>query len=124
MTPTVKILIVDDEISIRDNLALFLEDYNFWVSTAGNAEDAIGMIRKEEFDLCVVDLRLPKMSGELFIQEAHRENAALQFLIHTGSVGYRLPDELLQIGMQPADIFLKPLSDMTTVADRILQLFS
>ena len=68
--PTQKILLVDDDPSIRRILNSFLRERNYAVSVAGDGEEAIELIRSEVFDLVIVDLVLPKVDGLAVMQEA------------------------------------------------------
>src|SRR5512142_3073593 len=58
-----KILIVDDEPDIVDLVSYNLKKDSFRVTTASDAEEALHKIRKEKFDLVVLDLMLPGMQG-------------------------------------------------------------
>lgn len=116
------ILVVDDEAGIRESLAQFLEDYDYDVTTAESAEDALELLERSVFDIVIVDMRLPGMSGDYLIVKANEKHPDLRFLIHTGSVDYRLPDELIRIGVKPGHIFLKPLTDMSVVVESIREL--
>ncbi len=58
-----KILIVDDERSMRDVLSIMLKRAGYGVTIATDAEEAIGEINKEIFDLVITDLKMPKGSG-------------------------------------------------------------
>lgn len=58
-----KILIVDDERSMRDVLSIMLKRAGYAVTVATDAEEAIAEIGKEIFDLIITDLRMPKGSG-------------------------------------------------------------
>ncbi len=58
-----KILIVDDERSMRDVLSIMLKRAGYAVTIATDAEEAIGEINKEIFDLVITDLKMPKGSG-------------------------------------------------------------
>jgi DNA-binding NtrC family response regulator len=107
-----RVLVIDDEPTVRASLAAFLEDHDFEVTVAESAEQALSLLREAAQDVAVVDLRLPGMSGEALIQQAHLLQPALRFLIHTGSVSYRLSPALRQLGMQPSDVFQKPLNDL------------
>jgi two-component system phosphate regulon response regulator PhoB len=57
------VLIVDDDPDIRDVVAAMLEAVGLEVIPASSAEDALVQIRREGFDLLVLDWNLPKMSG-------------------------------------------------------------
>ncbi|HEV8540493.1 MAG TPA: sigma-54 dependent transcriptional regulator [Nitrospiraceae bacterium] len=58
-----KILIVDDERSMRDVLSIMLKKAGYAVTTANDGEEAIEQIGKEIFDLVITDLKMPKAGG-------------------------------------------------------------
>ncbi|HZS11744.1 MAG TPA: sigma-54 dependent transcriptional regulator [Nitrospirales bacterium] len=58
-----KILIVDDEHSMRDVLSIMLKRAGYGVITAADGEEAIAQIGKEIFDLVITDLKMPKAGG-------------------------------------------------------------
>jgi len=118
----IKVLIIDDEPFIRESLAGFLEDGDFDVSSADSAEQALDLLRKNPYDIAIVDLRLPGMNGDVFIQEINRISPQIRFLIHTGSVDYRLSSELLAVGIRPDHVFYKPQHDLTLFVKKIEQL--
>lgn len=114
-----RVLIVDDEASIRESLAEFLRDFGMTVETAVNGEEALELLEQENFEVLVADLRLPGMTGDAMIPKAHQRQADLKFLIHTGSIDYRLSNELLALGLSPEQVLLKPLPDLMTLVDKI-----
>ncbi len=59
----VKILVVDDELSVSHSLALNLQVAGYHVREAGSGEEAMHLIEKEIYDLVICDLRMEKMSG-------------------------------------------------------------
>jgi len=117
-----QVLIVDDESSIRESLAEFLRDFGMVVDTAMNAEEALELLAEKPFDLLIADLRLPGMTGDVMIPKAHQMQPNLRFLIHTGSIDYRLSNELVSLGLTPAQVVLKPLSDLTHLVGTIEKL--
>lgn len=120
MTPAV--LIVDDEISICNNLAAYLEDDGLQVHMSHTGEDALGKIEAGlPVQVCIVDLRLPGMDGNATILALHRVAPGIRFLIHSGSFGYTLPQELIDIGITPEQIFQKP-ADMTRMTRTVHRL--
>ncbi|MGQ0809697.1 MAG: sigma-54-dependent transcriptional regulator [Nitrospiraceae bacterium] len=58
-----KILVVDDEQSLRDVLSIMLKRAGYDVTLASDCEEAIAHIGKEIFDLVITDLKMPKGSG-------------------------------------------------------------
>ena len=69
-----KILIVDDEKSMRDVLAIMLKRAGYAVQEAADGEDAIGQIQKDIFDLVITDLKMPKADG-LEVLKAVKEHS-------------------------------------------------
>ncbi len=118
-----RILVVDDEESIRKSLSGFLDDYDYDVTSAPSAEKALELLMENSFHVAIVDLRLPGLSGDRMISEAHIIDNTLKFIIHTGSVTYRLSEELQKIGMKQDHVLYKPLKDLTVIVE-ILDTFS
>ncbi len=119
-----RVLVIDDEPFICDSLKEFLTDYNYEVESAESAEEALVLLAKTTFDIAIVDMRLPGMSGEALILKAKQIVPSLQYMIHTGSTGYRLTKELEQIGMHSENVYLKPVLDLTVFIkgiDRLME---
>ena len=79
-----RILVVDDESSIRDLLAktLALADYD--VDTATDGRSALERLRLYPYDLLIADLKMPGIDGLSVIREAKRLKADLPVIIITG----------------------------------------
>ena len=122
MSSRTRVLVVDDEPSIRNSLVEFLEDCQFDVSAADSAEAALDLIARMPIDVALVDIRLPKLDGDSLIIQAHQLRPGMRFLIHTGSVEYQLPEELKSVGITQDHIFLKPQMDLAVFKDAIAQL--
>jgi len=119
----ITVLIVDDEVLLRNSLRDFFEDTGFAVLAANSAEDALQMLREgARPDVCTVDIRLPGMTGNQFIAEAHAFNPGLRFLVYTGSWNYELPEELNRLGLGPEQVFSKPCMDLDCILRAILKL--
>jgi CheY-like chemotaxis protein len=112
-------MIVDDEPLIRVNLAAFLEDEEYNVRVACSGEQALEFLRNHPVDVAIVDLRLPGLDGNSFIVEAARICPGLRFLIHTGSMEYQVPFELLPLGVSARDVLLKPVRNMELFVEEI-----
>ncbi len=108
-----RVLVVDDEPGVSSTLQAYMEDEGFEVSTADSAEAAIELVQgKDDFDVCIMDLRLPGMDGDAAILKLHQHCPDMKYLIHTGTAEYELSDELRALGIQTQHVFRKPLSDM------------
>jgi two-component system response regulator AtoC len=58
-----KVLVVDDELNVRESIRKFLEIEKFDVGTAVDGNDAVEKLSSEVFDLVLTDLRMPNMDG-------------------------------------------------------------
>lgn len=121
----ITILIVDDEVLLRNSLRDYFEDTGFTVLTANSGEEALQLLRTgARVDACTVDIRLPGMTGNQFIAEAHALNPGLKFLVYTGSWNYELPAELNRLGLGPEQVFNKPCMDLDCILHAVLKLLN
>ena len=58
-----KVLIIDDHTLFRSGLQSLLERRKIEVDAVGNGEEGIQILKKEVFDIILLDLRMPKMTG-------------------------------------------------------------
>jgi signal transduction histidine kinase len=80
-----RILIVDDEKPIRDFLSQALTRLGgFEVKLAENGEEAMGKIEKENFDLVLTDMKMPKMDGLQLISEIAKSKPETLTVLLTG----------------------------------------
>ncbi|MDS4027468.1 MAG: response regulator [Candidatus Contendobacter sp.] len=111
------ILIVDDEAMIRENLKAYLEDDGWRVAAFEAVAPARDWLRTGGVcRVCIMDMRLPDMDGNSAIRALHQTHPGLEFLIHTGSSSYSLPDDLRAMGLDDSRVYRKPLTDMAPLA--------
>ncbi|MCX7678011.1 MAG: response regulator [Spirochaetes bacterium] len=115
----IKILVVDDEQVINTNIGAYLEDEGFSVRIAASGEEGLQLLKEEEADVGIIDMRLPGMDGNSFILKAHEICPEMKFIIHTGSTNYSLPPALKEIGVCANYVFRKPVQDMSKIVDAI-----
>ncbi|MCF6147541.1 MAG: response regulator [Candidatus Kuenenia sp.] len=63
------VLVVDDDVQIRDILKTFLRSQGYLVSDARNGQQAIEMCKSGKFELFIVDIYMPAKDGITFIEE-------------------------------------------------------
>jgi two-component system, OmpR family, response regulator ResD len=73
----VKILIVEDEKDVRLSFRKYLEKENYQVEEASNGKDALLLLEKEKFDVVVLDILMPGMTG-VEVAERIRANPKLK----------------------------------------------
>jgi CheY-like chemotaxis protein len=105
-------LILDDEESIRQSIAAYMEDEGYIVFQAGSGEQALDIIRSHRIDEAVVDIRLPGMDGNAFMIEARKILPDIKFVVHTGSADYTPPDAVKALGITAEKVMIKPAGDL------------
>ena len=79
-----RVLVVDDEASIRDLLSKTLALAEYEVDTAADASAALDRVRGVEYDLLIADLKMPGMDGLTLIRQVKRLRSELPVIIITG----------------------------------------
>ena len=79
-----RVLVVDDEASIRDLLAKTLALAEYEVDVAADGRAALERLRMYPYDLLIADLKMPGVDGLTVIREAKRYKADLPVIIITG----------------------------------------
>lgn len=79
-----KILIADDEPSVRTFVSRVIENMGHDVTVVENGKTAFEIFQKEAFDLSFVDINMPEMSGIQFLEEAKVLDPKAMVIIMTG----------------------------------------
>lgn len=69
-----RILLVDDEVAITDNLAPFLERAGFVVAVASEGERALELVSQFEPDLVILDVLMPRLDGRAILRRMRQSN--------------------------------------------------
>lgn len=121
MSP-VKILLVDDEEIVRITLEAYLEDEGYIVISANSGEEALEMLEDKNVDIGIIDMRLPGIDGNTLISKLNKLQPEMRFIIHTGSMGYSIPESLSKMGISSELVFKKPIKSMSTFTKMIRKL--
>jgi len=103
-----KILVVDDEESIRTSLAGILEDEDFSISFAHDGIMALDMVRKNMPDLVLLDIWMPRMDGIETLQKIKEFNPSLTVIMMSGHGTIETAVKSTKMGAY--DFIEKPLS--------------
>lgn len=79
-----KILIIDDEEPIREFLRLFFEDRDFAVEAALDGVDALEKAKKQEYDLIICDVMMPRMHGHVFLKKLREFRPKQKAIVMSG----------------------------------------
>jgi len=94
----IKLLIVDDEARFLQAIAHRLSKRGFDVRTASNGLEALQAARFEQFDIALLDLKMPGMDGGELLRELKAEHAFLEAIILTGHGSLESAVELTKLG--------------------------
>ena len=118
------ILVVDDELSMREFLQIFLELKQFKVSTAESAEEALAVFGEYDFDLVLSDLNLPGIDGIAFIKQLKQLSGARQQVVPVILItAFGTAASAVEAMKQGAsDYVLKPFDndDLLRIIERVL----
>jgi len=101
-----KILLVEDDENLRSVLEKRLKEEGFVVETANNGEDGLYLGKEFEFDLAIIDLGLPRISGMEVIQTLRDEDHAYPILVLTARGSWQ--DKVMGLDAGADDYLVKP----------------
>lgn len=118
MTNGKRILIVDDEASIRDLCARVLSRAGFAVATADNGTEGLKKLQEETYDLVISDIRMPDISGLDVLEHAKEHYPSISVVLITG---FGTPQAMARAKASGADKILtkpfNPIELLTTVKE-------
>ncbi len=110
------ILIVDDEVKWTENLARRLKLRDLSVHTVNRGEEAIRQVRLYDYDVVLLDLKMPGMSGEEVLKEIKNLQPTCQVIVLTGHATYQ---SATQIGRLDAYAFHEKTLDFDELLSEI-----
>lgn len=116
-----KVLVVDDERSMREFLEIFLVKKGHDVTLAADGKEAIEIFRETEFDLIFTDLRMPEVDGITVLQEARRCWPDTQVIVVTAFSTTETAIEAMKLGAY--DYLAKPfkVNEAEVIVDKALE---
>ncbi len=119
MIDTKTILIIDDEYSIRDSLRSYFEDEEYCVFLAEDGEQGLDIFFRENIDIVLTDLRMPKKNGIDVMRAIHKEKPNIPMIVISG-VGKK-EDVINALRMGAKDYITKPIKDFEMMHHAITQ---
>ena len=101
-----KILIVDDEKSMRDFFGIMLRKEGYSVEEFMSAEDALAYFRENDCDLVISDIRMPAMDGVELLKNLKKFNPDVPVIMITAYASVDTAIEAMKLGAY--DYFIKP----------------
>jgi DNA-binding NtrC family response regulator len=101
-----RVLVVDDNENFRKTLCYNLEEHGYEVKECGEGAGALGLVRKEKFDVVILDIRLPGIGGMDLLALLKKECPDLEVVMITAYGDVRSAVEAMKMGAY--DYVLKP----------------
>ena len=114
-----KLLVIDDENGILEEVKSYFEEEGFTVFTADSGEEGIQILKREKPDVLLVDMKLPDMSGLLVLKVAKEASPLTKVIVNTGYVDQVLIDQAEELGR---DVFLQKPFDLMCLKKEVEKL--
>lgn len=102
-----RILIADDEESIRIGLTALLEEEGYTVASASDGVEALALLQKGDFGLLLADLKMPKMDGLEILERIKKQGLLTEVIIITGKGSIATAVDAMKMGAY--DYLTKPV---------------
>ena len=116
------ILIVDDEIYIRQSFIDYFEDRDWLVFDAESGETALELLKNQACSAAIVDIRMTGMDGEAFIRNASKKYPDMVFVICTGSPEYETSEDIRRLSNAADQVFGKPVTCIEKLENTIKEM--
>ena len=103
-----KILLIDDDKWIRDSLSLFFEYEGCHFLALETAEEAMEALKMHNYDIIIVDYKLPGMDGLEFLKRIHESHPDTRKILITAYRNEEVVSEAIRMGVQ--DFIEKPFT--------------
>lgn len=109
-----KILLVEDEQSQGELFVMELEDAGYDVDYVSNGKEAVDLVKKGNYDLVVMDIRMPEMDGIEALGKIFSKDKKIPVIIHTAYSNYKS-----NFMTWTADAYIVKSSDLSELKDKI-----
>jgi DNA-binding response OmpR family regulator len=110
---TYNVLVVDDEVEIQEAIEIYLKNENMNVFKAGDGEEALQILAREEVHLIVMDIMMPKLDG---VKTTYKIRECRNIPILMLSAKTEDTDKILGLTVGADDYVSKPFNPMELVA--------
>ena len=108
-----KILLADDEAEIRDVLRIYLEKDGYVVTEAADGVEAMNLLKKEPFDLVILDIMMPGVDGYRVLRSIRETNNVPVIMLSAKGTE---SDKILGLDLGADDYLVKPFGMMEMVS--------
>lgn len=112
-----KLLVIDDDASVRESLAGYLEDSGYEVVQAADGVEGLAVFDQTRPDLILCDLKMPKKDGLSLLQDIVDGDSSVPFIVISGA-GV-MSDVVSALRLGASDYIVKPVTDLVVVEHAI-----
>ena len=118
----IKILVVDDELSIRESLSGWLRQDGFEVENAADGLAALSMIKETHYDIMLIDVKMPEMDGLTLLKQLKEMEPEIAVVMMTAHGAIQDAVEAMRLGAH--DYLLKPfdLEELSLTIDKLVRI--
>ena len=120
----IKIIVVDDELSIRESLKGWLLQDGYQVETAASGPEALTKHGEQRFDIMLIDVKMPEMDGLTLLKKIKETDPDIAIIMMTAYGAIQDAVEAMKLGAH--DYLLKPfdLEEFSLTIEKLVQMLN
>jgi DNA-binding NtrC family response regulator len=118
----IKILVVDDELSIRESLSGWLRQDGFEVDSAADGQAALTLTEENQYDIMLIDVKMPEMDGLTLLKKLKEKEPEIAVVMMTAHGAIQDAVDAMRLGAY--DYLLKPfdLEELSLTVEKLVRL--
>lgn len=105
-----RLLVIDDEVMVRDSMVAYLEDSGYQVEAVDSGLSGLAVLERHKIDLILCDLRMPNLDGLEVLQQVKERAENIPVIVVSGAGVMEDVVQALRLGA--SDYLVKPILDM------------
>ncbi len=98
--PVLEMLLVDDNVELRADMANYFSRHGHAVVQCGSGDEALGLAERRAFDVMVLDLNMPGLSGLDVLKELQTRHSECEVVVLTGEATIEAAVEATKLGRE------------------------
>ena len=112
-----RLLVIDDDIAVRDSIVMYLQELGYIVDQARDGSEGLALFRKNTPDVVLLDLKMPAVDGLHVLKALSRDPSDVPVIVVSGSGVMTDVVEALRYGA--SDYLIKPITDLEVLKHSI-----
>jgi DNA-binding NtrC family response regulator len=105
----IKVLVVDDDTQVCKTVSMILQEHGYHVQSFSQPRQALQAVRKSAFDIALVDIKMPDVSGLEFVDRVKAEDPRIAIVVMTAYPDVQTAAETMRLGAR--DYITKPFRE-------------